>query len=163
MTDGDLQCQTKTKIGFLYLTACPQGLTRVCFSKQNIPLLKRLDVSKPAEKILRDTLWQLKEYFDGKRQRFDLPLCFQGPAFQKKVWQALSEIPLGKTVSYREIAQKIKNPKAVRAVGCANGKNPFFIIIPCHRVISADGTLGGYSGGVGFKRALLKHEGVSFE
>ena len=101
---------------------------------------------------------ELKEYFSGKRKKFSVPLNAQGTAFQKSVWNQLSKIPYGKTVSYRDIAIKIKNKKAVRAVGTANGKNPFCIIIPCHRVIAADGSLGGYSGGIQFKKKLLALE-----
>ena len=101
---------------------------------------------------------ELKEYFSGKRKKFSVPLNAQGTAFQKSVWNQLSKIPYGETVSYRDIAIKIKNKKAVRAVGTANGKNPFCIIIPCHRVIAADGSLGGYSGGIQFKKKLLALE-----
>ncbi len=158
---NQIQYQIKTKIGSLFLVASPKGVTGVSFSKKNVPLLKHLDATNPVEKILCDTAQQLEEYFAGKRQQFKLNIDCAATAFQKKVWQALSKIPFGQTVCYRDIAQKIKNPKAVRAVGSANGKNPFCIIIPCHRVIAADGTLGGYSGGLVIKRALLKHEGVN--
>ena len=101
---------------------------------------------------------QLQEYFRGKRTVFDLPLQAAGTEFQVSVWKALLKIPYGQTRSYKEIAEKIKRPKAVRAVGGANGSNPVPIIIPCHRVISHDGTLGGYSAGLDIKTQLLELE-----
>lgn len=101
---------------------------------------------------------QLEEYFSAERKTFDLPLNPQGTEFQKQVWQALQKIPFGTTVSYKQIAEMINNPRAVRAVGLANGKNPIPIIIPCHRVIAADGQLGGFSAGLWRKEWLLKHE-----
>lgn len=103
---------------------------------------------------------QLTEYFAGKRKVFDLPLEPYGTEFQKKVWQALMEIPYGRTCSYGEIAAKIGNPKASRAVGSANNKNPIAIVIPCHRVVGANGALVGYASGLQTKEALLKLEGI---
>ena len=102
---------------------------------------------------------QLYEYFEGKRQSFDLPLELQGTEFQKKVWAALSQIPYGETRSYKDIAQSINCPKGFRAIGQANHNNPISIIIPCHRVIAADGGLGGYGGGLDNKKLLLELEG----
>ncbi len=101
---------------------------------------------------------QLLEYFDGSRKRFDLPLGAHGTAFQKQVWQALTSIDYGLTCSYADIANKINNPKAVRAVGAANGKNPLTIVVPCHRVIGANGSLTGYASGTERKAWLLNHE-----
>lgn len=101
---------------------------------------------------------QLREYFSGQRKQFELHYELRGTEFQKKVWAALEAIPYGQTRSYREIAQAVGNPKAVRAVGAANGKNPMWIVVPCHRVIGADGGLTGYAGGVELKRALLELE-----
>lgn len=101
---------------------------------------------------------QLREYFSGQRKQFELPYELRGTEFQKKVWAALEAIPYGQTRSYREIAQAVGNPKAVRAVGAANGKNPMWIVVPCHRVIGADGGLTGYAGGVELKRVLLELE-----
>jgi methylated-DNA-[protein]-cysteine S-methyltransferase len=101
---------------------------------------------------------QLKEYFDGKRISFDLPLRLEGTLFQKKVWEQLTTIPCGETRSYQEIAQSLNIPKAYRAIGQANSKNRFVIIIPCHRVIHANGALGGYNGGIDRKKWLLAHE-----
>lgn len=101
---------------------------------------------------------QLREYFSGQRKQFELHYELRGTEFQKKVWAALEAIPYGQTRSYREIAQAVGNPKAVRAVGAANGKNPMWVVVPCHRVIGADGGLTGYAGGVELKRALLELE-----
>ena len=101
---------------------------------------------------------QLGEYFKGTRREFDLQLLLQGTPFQEKVWSELCGIPHGKTISYGELAKKIGNPKAVRAVGRANGLNPIAIVVPCHRVIGSDGSLTGYYYGVGIKRSLLELE-----
>lgn len=103
---------------------------------------------------------QLIEYFAGKRRRFDLPLKPGGTAFQQKVWTALTTIPYGTTITYRDLARRIGNPAAVRAVGRANATNPIPIIIPCHRVIGADGSLTGFGGGLPLKEVLLRLEGV---
>ncbi len=102
---------------------------------------------------------QLAEYFAGQRRDFDLPLRLEGTAFQRQVWQRLLEIRFGEILSYGELARRIGNPKASRAVGLANGRNPIAILVPCHRVIGADGTLTGYGGGLERKRWLLAHEG----
>jgi methylated-DNA-[protein]-cysteine S-methyltransferase len=103
---------------------------------------------------------QLTEYFAGTRREFDLPLRFQGTVFQTRVWRELTEIPYGQTWSYGELARRIDNPSASRAVGLANGRNPISILVPCHRVIGADGSLTGYGGGLERKRWLLAHEGL---
>jgi methylated-DNA-[protein]-cysteine S-methyltransferase len=102
---------------------------------------------------------QLDEYFQQKREIFDLPLRAEGTAFQQKVWAALQTIPYGVTITYKELAERINNPAAVRAVGSANGANPIPIVIPCHRVIGADGTLTGFGGGLALKEQLLTLEG----
>ncbi|MFT7306369.1 MAG: methylated-DNA-[protein]-cysteine S-methyltransferase [Candidatus Azotimanducaceae bacterium] len=104
---------------------------------------------------------QLAEYFEGKRQVFSLTLSPTGTVFQRQVLDALQEIPFGRTCSYRDIAERIGRPKAVRAVGAANGRNPIPIVIPCHRVIGADGSLTGFGGGLAAKSWLLSHEGCS--
>jgi methylated-DNA-[protein]-cysteine S-methyltransferase len=101
---------------------------------------------------------QLQHYFAGQLTRFTLPLAATGTLFQQQVWQALSELPFGLTCSYAEIARQIANPKAMRAVGKANSKNPIAIVVPCHRVIGANGTLTGYAGGLDKKAWLLAHE-----
>lgn len=109
----------------------------------------------------KETYRQLKEYFAKERTKFDLPLKTAGTEFQMKVWNALQTIPYGKTASYVDIAKMIENPKACRAVGGANNKNPIMIIIPCHRVINADGSLGGFGGGIEAKRYLLQLENAN--
>ncbi len=108
--------------------------------------------------LLAETARQLDEYFTGRRQDFNLPLCPKGTAFQQKVWQALQQIPFGKTATYKDIAVRIGNPKACRAVGMANHNNPISIIIPCHRVIGCGGSLTGYAGGLDKKQQLLDLE-----
>lgn len=105
-----------------------------------------------------EAISQLKAYFAGELQVFDLPLKASGSTFQSTVWQALTSIPYGETVSYKTIAERIESPKAVRAVGLANGKNPISLIVPCHRVIGANGKLTGYGGGLPRKQWLLAHE-----
>lgn len=110
--------------------------------------------------ILADVAKQLREYFSGRRQRFDIPLAPAGTPFQQEVWNALCEIKCGQTWSYRELAEHIGRPTAVRAVGAANGQNPIPIIIPCHRVIGSNGTLVGFGGGIEMKQKLLALEGA---
>ena len=112
--------------------------------------------------MLQRAAAQLNEFFSGQRQSFDLPLDLtNGTAFQQAVWQALLAIPFGQTTSYGELARRIGRPKAVRALGAAVGRNPIGIIVPCHRVIGADGSLTGYAGGLDRKTALLRIEGVA--
>ena len=108
--------------------------------------------------VLRETERQLKEYFAGTRNQFELELDFAGTDFQKQVWQALLTIPFGETRSYSQIAEQIGNPKAVRAVGAANGRNPISIVAPCHRVVGASGGLTGFAGGLEAKQYLLTLE-----
>ena len=109
---------------------------------------------------LPEAVRQLAEYFAGNRRVFDLPLRLNGTEFQQRVWRALTEIPYGETWSYGELAKRIGNPNASRAVGLANGRNPVSIVVPCHRVIGADGSLTGYGGGLQRKQWLLAHEGL---
>ena len=104
---------------------------------------------------------QLSEYFSGRRQDFDLTLSPKGTAFQQSIWQELRKIPFGRTASYGEIARRVGNPKASRAVGMANSKNPIPIVVPCHRVIGKDGSLTGFGGGLEIKKQLLKLEKIS--
>lgn len=111
-----------------------------------------------ADAPFRQALLQLEEYFKGRRRSFDLPLAPQGTSFQRKVLEALQAIPYGETRSYKDIAAAIGQPKAVRAVGAANAKNPIPIVIPCHRVIGSDGSLTGFGGGLEVKRTLLSLE-----
>jgi methylated-DNA-[protein]-cysteine S-methyltransferase len=116
-------------------------------------------VEDAAVEPLAEAVRQLREYFAGKRREFDLPLRLQGTPFQQRVWRELTEIPFGETWSYGELAKRISKPSASRAVGLANGRNPISIMVPCHRVIGADGSLTGYGGGLPRKRWLLAHEG----
>lgn len=111
-----------------------------------------------ADPLLTRARLELEEYFAGARQTFDLPLGLQGTPFQQAVWTALYQIPFAETISYRELARRVERPSAVRAVGAANGRNPIAIIIPCHRVIGANGELVGYGGGLPLKRWLIDHE-----
>lgn len=108
--------------------------------------------------VLEDAVYQLKEYFEGHRKEFDLKLNPTGTDFQMKVWNALLEIPFGKTLSYLELSKRLGDVKAIRAVASANGKNPIWLVIPCHRVIGSNGDLIGYSAGLDRKKWLLEHE-----
>lgn len=155
------QRQFSSMIGPLLLEASDKGLRRVSLTNTLKKFPEQTKMSGRAEKILDAACRQLSEYFQGARTSFDLPLDLGGTDFQKQVWSELSRIPFGRTVSYADIARKIKNPKAVRAVGSANGKNPVCIIVPCHRVITSDGRIGGYAGGVSIKSKLLSLEGCS--
>jgi methylated-DNA-[protein]-cysteine S-methyltransferase len=139
-------------IGCLELKADDEGLVSLHFCDKTKPQ------TKSDHPVIRQSFAQLDEYFAGKRRSFELPLSAKGTEFQKKVWDALLQIPYGKTVSYSEIAKTIGRPKACRAVGLANGKNPIAIIIPCHRVIAAGGGLGGYAYGLEIKKKLLEIE-----
>lgn len=113
---------------------------------------------EPDESAFADAAAQLRAYFAGDLKSFDLPLRLSGTDFQRRVWEGLLGIPYGATISYQQLAERIGNPKACRAVGLANGRNPIAIIVPCHRVIGANGTLTGYGGGLDRKRWLLDHE-----
>jgi methylated-DNA-[protein]-cysteine S-methyltransferase len=117
-----------------------------------------LEAEVRTTRVLETAAAQLAEYFAGRRRTFDLPLAPRGTGFQQRVWRALSAIPYGETRSYGAIAASIGRPAASRAVGAANGKNPIWIIVPCHRVIGASGHLTGYAGGIAVKRWLLEHE-----
>lgn len=155
-----LQYEMKTSGGSIWLVASDRGLSGLYWERQPHPILKGLLPEIPAQAILGEAVRQIGDYLAGARRDFDLPLDIAGTPFQESVWKALRDIPFGSTISYKELAARISNPKAVRAVGTANGRNPVCIIIPCHRVIAADGTLGGYSGGLPNKRRLLAVESV---
>jgi methylated-DNA-[protein]-cysteine S-methyltransferase len=143
-------------VGALQLVASDRGLAAILWEK-DAPARVRLGPLQADERhpVLCETERQLGEYFAGRLERFSLPLDFAGTEFQKQVWQALLTIPFGETRSYAEIARQIGRPKAVRAVGAANGKNPISIIAPCHRVIGANGKLTGFAGGLEIKASLL--------
>jgi len=144
-----------TKIGRIGIEENGSAITKVYFMN-NDEQEEILEKNETA--LLKEAIKQLNEYFDGKRSSFDLQLQPQGTEFQNKVWKALIEIPFGETRSYGEIAKIIGNEKASRAVGMANNKNPIAIIVPCHRVIGANGKLVGYAGGLDIKEMLLNLE-----
>lgn len=143
-----------SKIGPLYLVASETSLLGIFWKKQAAPFIQSFKECA----VLKEAVRQVEEYLDGKRSEFDLPLEPIGTEFQMRVWRELARIPYGKTISYTELARKIRNEKAVRAVGTANGRNPLSLVIPCHRVIAADGSLGGYAGGLEIKKKLLDLE-----
>ncbi|MBD7909916.1 methylated-DNA--[protein]-cysteine S-methyltransferase [Clostridium cibarium] len=144
-----------TKIGKIGIEENGEAITKVYLVNKDL----QDDIGEKTETILlKKAVKELNEYFEGKRSSFDLPLEPGGTEFQKKVWEALIEIPCGETRSYGEIAKVIGNEKAARAVGMANNKNPIMIIIPCHRVIGANGSLVGYAGGLNIKEKLLELE-----
>lgn len=147
-------------VGRLLLAGDGESLIQVGFQSGPRPL-RRADGWQADHAPFRAAIAQLEEYFAGGRRRFDLPLAPRGTEFQRRVWRALTEIPYGKTISYGELARHIGNPSASRAVGLANGANPLPIIVPCHRVIGADGSLTGFGGGLPIKRKLLALEGAS--
>lgn len=156
-----LQWKLDTIIGPLYLVANDSGLEGVYWKKRDVEMTKSLNGKADALKILLQAKLEIEEYLSGKRKKFKVPLNPSGTEFQKKVWKELAKIPYGSTFSYKDIAKKINQEKACRAVGTANGKNPLSLIIPCHRVIASDGTLGGYAGGLEIKTILLELEKAS--
>jgi len=141
----------KSPLGYLLLKSDGLAITEISFSDKE--LLETSDCE-----LLLNCQQQLEDYFSGKSTDFDLPLNPQGTDFQKKVWAELLNIPKGQTITYAELAFRLGDPKLVRAVGTANGKNPLAIIIPCHRVIGAGNKLTGYAGGLDRKLWLLEHE-----
>jgi len=144
-------------VGTLRLVADEQGLCEIWFERgrhQKAPQSHWLRDAKPLAQARR----QLEEYFAGTRQQFDLPLHPLGTPFQLEVWWELARIPYGATISYGELARRINQPQAMRAVGAANGRNPLPIVLPCHRVIGSDGSLTGFGGGLPTKRYLLSME-----
>ena len=158
----------QSPVGELTLTATDEGLTGVYFDRGSHPPSER-DVRTwvpddgshgRASEVLAATKAQLASYFAGERNTFDLPLAPRGTDFQRRVWMELRAIEFGETTSYGDIARKIGSPKAVRAVGAANGRNPIPIIVPCHRVVGSDGSLTGFGGGIERKQWLLAHEGA---
>lgn len=141
-----------TPIGNLEIKGSKKGLESVLFVNSKEKNSEIIPIS------LQKSVKQLKEYFEGSRTKFNLKLNIQGTDFQKKVWNNLLEIPFSKTESYQTMANRLGNPKVIRAAASANGKNPISIIIPCHRVIGKDGSLTGYGGGLHRKKWLLEHE-----
>lgn len=147
---------TESPLGRMELRANDEGLTVAKFLFADSEVLPE---NNPKHKTLKATIQQLKEYFGGHRKEFDLPLAPAGTEFQQKVWKQLEGIQWGETTSYLKMAEQLGSRLTIRAVGGANGKNPIAIIIPCHRVIGADGKLTGYAGGLWRKQWLLEHEG----
>jgi methylated-DNA-[protein]-cysteine S-methyltransferase len=147
----------ESPVGPLLLGGDERGLRRVSFENSNHSAPPRADWkldNEPFSEVIR----QLQAYFRGELKEFDLPLAMEGTEFQLRVWNALRAIPYGETISYARLAERIGNPKAVRAVGLANGSNPIPIIVPCHRVIGSDGSLTGFGGGLSTKKMLLELE-----
>src|SRR5688572_3243100 len=155
MNDTMLTTYVTSPIGTLALTSNGSALTRLLMvDDEGIAA----DAPGELDTILATAREQLDAYFDMRLTQFDLPLEAGGTEFQQRVWESLRTIPFGETISYAELARRVGNPKAVRAVGAANGRNPLMIIVPCHRVIGADGSLTGFGGGIDRKRWLLDHE-----
>ncbi len=139
----------------------PLGIAKIVGDEIGISEISALNEGEVSEIIpteLETCVKQLREYFDGKRNEFDFKLNPSGTDFQQKVWQELLNIPFGKTINYMDLAKKLGDPKVIRAAASANGKNPIWIVIPCHRVIGTDGSLTGYAGGLWRKKWLLEHE-----
>lgn len=141
-----------TPLGIAKLEGDDSGLTSITVLNDDLP------ASSVIPELLEDAVYQLQEYFEGTRDSFSLTLNPNGTDFQKRVWDALQDIPFGKTISYLELSKTLGDVKAIRAVAAANGKNPLWIAIPCHRVIGSDGSLTGYAGGLHRKKWLLNHE-----
>jgi methylated-DNA-[protein]-cysteine S-methyltransferase len=141
----------KTPLGIAEIVGDTNGISEISAIDEG-------DVSKTIPKELQLCVNQLQEYFDGKRIDFDFKMNPSGTDFQKKVWQELLNIPFGKTINYMDLAKKLGDPKVIRAAASANGKNPLWIVVPCHRVIGTDGSLTGYAGGLWRKKWLLEHE-----
>lgn len=158
----DWKQKIESPLGELLLIGSDKGLKALLFPKGKMATKYKDEIKSlkqdPNKEILIKTKQQIKEYFKGKREKFDLPLEIEGTAFQKQAWKFLGNIPYGKTRSYKQQAKALGDEKKARAVGNANGLNPLSIIIPCHRVLTTSGKLGGYSGGEGIKERLLALE-----
>ena len=146
----------ETSIGRIGIIDNDEAITGLLFADDASIAVEGACMNETA--LIKQAAAQLMEYLAGKRRKFEIPLAFEGTAFQRKVWESLVRIPYGETRSYREIAESIGQPKACRAVGMANNKNPVAVIVPCHRVIGANGKLVGYAGGLGIKQKLLELE-----
>jgi|SRR6218665_504814 len=143
----------------------PLGITKITGDESGISTISVLNdttaISSEIPEILKEAVNQLNDYFEGKRTDFNFKLNPSGTEFQQKVWQELLKIPFGKTMSYMDLSKKLGDVKAIRAVASANGKNPLWIVVPCHRVIGTDGSLTGYAGGLWRKKWLLEYENPS--
>ena len=167
----DATVSMASPIGTLWITCTPTGVQRIQFEEEYAKQAAADSedaagsdgsdgAAERTQALCERVVIQLSEYFDGSRTEFDLPLDLEGTPFQESVWTALSTIPYGETVTYATQAERIGRPSAVRAVGAANGRNPVPIVLPCHRVIGASGSLTGYAGGLDRKRRLLEIEGA---
>lgn len=152
MTEVIRVAHLETPIGLLAVSEAGGAIIRADFIARSG---RRREGESP---VLRACLDQLREYFDGRRRAFDVPLDLRGTDFQRRVWGALLQVPFGRTSTYARVAASIGRPKAVRAVGAANGRNPISIIVPCHRILGSSGDLVGYGGGLWRKEWLLRHE-----
>jgi methylated-DNA-[protein]-cysteine S-methyltransferase len=151
-------CKMETPIGPLLLAGDAEALRHIRFPRHGRAEQPEPEWQESSSGVLREAVKQLLEYFAGRRTEFDLPVSPEGTGFQRIVWQHLQGIPYGQTISYGELARRVGNPNAFRAVGAANGANPIPIVIPCHRVIGANGKLTGFGGGLPVKQALLALE-----
>lgn len=147
-------------VGPLLVAADDVGVRAIAFQANRHPVARDAGWREGDHPLIDLARQQLDEYFARTRRTFDLPLAPEGTDFQQTVWLALAEIPYGRTISYSELARRVARPRAVRAVGAANGRNPLPIVLPCHRVIGADGSLTGFGGGLPTKRFLLELEGA---
>ena len=141
----------KTPLGIATIIGDENGVSEISVSQEG-------EVSTIIPAVLQEAVLQLQDYFEKKRTSFDFKINLKGTEFQQKVWKGLLEIPFGKTMSYMELSKNMCDAKAIRAVASANGKNPLWIVVPCHRVIGADGSLTGYAGGLWRNKCLLEHE-----
>lgn len=149
------QLDYESPIGVIEIISTDEAIKSILFSERNA---KKFVIDRDTPAVLKECYHQLDEYFKGTRETFTFPIVYAGTDFQNSVWKALTTIPYGETCSYKYIAETIGNEKAIRAVGSANGKNKLSIVIPCHRIIGANGTLTGYAGGLWRKEWLLNHE-----
>ncbi|MEE9414383.1 MAG: methylated-DNA--[protein]-cysteine S-methyltransferase [Acidimicrobiales bacterium] len=152
----------RSPLGPLELIASDDGLVAILWPDDDPGRVKlsKEAVEQPTHEVLARVASQLDEYFAGKRTEFDIRLDLRGTDFQIEVWRSLATIPYGQTASYGEQAKRVGRPKAVRAIGAANGRNPVSVVLPCHRVVGADGSLTGFAGGLAAKRFLLELEGA---
>ena len=146
-----LTAYIKTPLGIATIIGDENGVSEISVSQEG-------EVSTIIPAVLQEAVLQLQDYFEKKRTSFDFKINLKGTEFQQKAWKGLLEIPFGKTMSYMELSKNMGDAKAIRAVASANGKNPLWIVVPCHRVIGADGSLTGYAGGLWRKKWLLEHE-----
>jgi methylated-DNA-[protein]-cysteine S-methyltransferase len=157
-TETIFYSEADSPLGQLLYVASEHGLRGIYFEQHKHFRGKGVWTNAPEHPVLQQAMREMQEFFDGKREQFDVPLDLQGTPFQQAVWQALMRIPFGDTISYGEHAQRVGKPDAARAVGAAIGRNPVSIIVPCHRVVAGNGNITGYAGGLERKRALLAFE-----